>query len=239
MLLKIMTMKLYRFILCTILCFSLQAQNINHSLWTDFLQNHVSKEGQVDYKTISLNPENLNNYLQELKITAPNKTWSKNETLAFWVNAYNAFTIKLIIDSYPIKSIKDIKNPWDKAFIEIGNQTMSLNYIEHQILRKMNEPRIHFAIVCASISCPKLLKEAYSAENLDTQLTKATKCFLSDSTKNDISENKLELSKIFQWFSKDFKQNGSLISFLNQYTIIKISENAKIKFKDYNWNLNE
>ncbi len=103
----------------------------------------------------------------------------------------------------------------------------------------MNEPRIHFAIVCASVSCPKLLNEAYTSKNLDVQLTKATKDFLADNTKNSISTDKLELSKIFQWFAKDFKQNGALIDFLNLNTDIKISNKAKTSYKDYNWNLNE
>ena len=103
----------------------------------------------------------------------------------------------------------------------------------------MDETRIHFAIVCASYSCPKLLNEAFKADTIEAQLTNATRQFLSDSERNTISENSLELSKIFQWFSKDFKQNGSLIDFINQYSGIKISENAKIKYKDYNWDLNE
>jgi hypothetical protein len=234
-----MVIKLYSLTLFFLLCSSIQAQKVDYSLWTDFLQKYVSSKGQVDYKAISLHPENLDKYLSKLVQTIPNENWSKNETLAFWINAYNAFTIKLIVENYPIKSIKDIESPWDKKFIKIGTETLSLNHIEHNILRKMDEPRIHFAIVCASISCPKLLNEAYTSENLENQLNKATKEFLSDSTKNNISEYKLELSKIFQWFSKDFKEDGSLIDFLNLYSEIQISNNAKITFTDYNWNLND
>ena len=103
----------------------------------------------------------------------------------------------------------------------------------------MNEPRIHFAIVCASFSCPKLQNKAFEATNLYGQLTNATKSFLSDSKRNSISENNIELSKIFQWFSQDFNQNGSLIDFLNLYSDVKISEKAKKNFKDYDWTLNE
>lgn len=214
-------------------------QNFDHSPWTSVLQKHVTDDGHVDYKSIKSNPENLDKYLQKLSKADPNETWSKNESLAFWINAYNAFTIKLIIDNYPIKSIKDIKNPWDKKFIKIGSETLSLNHIEHDILRKMDEPRIHFAIVCASVSCPKLQNKAFIASELNTQLTKAATEFLSDPAKNTVSKNSLKLSKIFQWFTKDFKQHGSLIDFLNQYSQIEISDNAKIKFKDYNWNLND
>jgi hypothetical protein len=148
-------------------------------------------------------------------------------------------TINLVLRHYPLKSIKDIKNPWGQRIWRIGDKLYNLEDIEHQILRKMDEPRIHFAIVCASISCPKLQNEAFQASKIDTQLTKATKEFLADTNRNNISKYSLELSKIFQWFSKDFKQNGSLIDFLNQYADIEISDKAKIKFKDYNWNLNE
>lgn len=234
-----MISKFYSFIFCFFLLLNVQAQKNDFSLWNNFLKKHVSKEGKVNYEGIKNNPDNLNFVLQSLTKTIPDENWSKNEKLAFWINTYNAFTIKLIMDNYPVKSIKDIQRPWDKIFIKIGSNTMSLNNLEHDILRKMDEPRIHFAIVCASISCPKLQNEAFSASKIESQLTNATKEFLSDTSKNFISPNSLELSKIFQWFSKDFKQKGSLINFLNKYSDIEISEHAKIKFKDYNWNLND
>lgn len=234
-----MRLKFYGSIFFLLLCPLMKAQKVNHSLWTDFLQTHVSIDGRVNYVAIKLNPSELDKYLKLISETYPDETWNKNEVLAFWINAYNAFTIKLIVDNYPLKSIKDLQKPWNKKFIRIGSNTMTLNDIEHSILRKMNDPRIHFAIVCASISCPKLQNEAYSASNIELQLKNASREFLSDTFKNTIGINNLELSKIFQWYSKDFKQNSSLIEFLNQYTTIEISENAKIKFKDYNWNLNE
>ena len=140
---------------------------------------------------------------------------------------------------YPIKSIKDIKNPWKQRLWKTANLNYNLDEIEHDILRKMNEPRIHFAIVCASISCPKLKNQAYTADLLETQLTKATKEFLADNTKNEIAKNELKISKIFKWFSKDFETNGTVIDFINQYTTIKISKDAKINYKGYNWDLNE
>ncbi|WP_250433150.1 DUF547 domain-containing protein [Hanstruepera flava] len=215
------------------------AQKLNHTIWTDFLKKHVSENGNVDYKSIKANGADLNNYLNQFIGIAPNNNWTKQETLAYWINAYNAFTIKLIIDNYPLKSIKDIDNPWDKKCIPINGEMASLNHIEHEILRKMDEPRIHFAIVCASQSCPKLLNKAYVADKLEQQLTDATKDFLRDNSKNNIAPNQLELSKIFKWFAKDFKQNGSLIDFLNQYSEVKISKDAKIKYRDYNWDLND
>lgn len=231
--------KFYCFIFCFFLVLTIQAQKNDYSLWNNFLKKYVSNEGQVDYKNIKAYPEHLEMVLQNLTKTIPDDNWSKNEKLALWINAYNAFTIKLIIDNYPLKSIKDIQKPWDKEFIKIGSNNMSLNYIEHDILRKMDEPRIHFAIVCASVSCPQLQNEAFVAEKIESQLSKVTSDFLSDTSKNFINPNNLELSKIFQWFSKDFKQNGSLIRFLNKYSDIEISEHAKIKFKDYNWDLND
>lgn len=211
----------------------------NHNSWNMLLQKHVSNQGNVNYKGFITDRKTLLNYITSLGANLPTDTWSKNEKLAYWINAYNAMTIDLILRHYPIKSIKDIKNPWDQRYWKLGNKWYNLNEIEHDILRKMDEPRIHFAIVCASFSCPKLQNSAFTALELDNQLTSATKTFLSDSKRNEISENNIKLSKIFQWFSKDFKQNGSLIDFLNTYSDITISAKAKKSFKNYNWNLNE
>ena len=140
---------------------------------------------------------------------------------------------------YPIKSIKDIKDPWQQRFRKLGDKWYNLDEIEHQILRKMNEPRIHFAIVCASVSCPKLKNEAFIAPRLEAQLTQATKDFLNDTTKNQVTPNNVKLSKIFKWFAKDFKTEGSLIDFINLYAKNKIDKNAKISYLNYDWNLNE
>lgn len=218
---------------------SSKAQPMDHDQWTGYLQKYVSKTGQVDYKNMLADDSELKAYIQQLTNNTPNNNWSKKETLAYWINAYNALTIDLILRNYPIKSIKDIKDPWDQKFYTFNGEMLSLNQIEHDILRKMNEPRIHFAIVCASESCPKLLNEAYVAEKLEQQLTNATKTFLNDNSKNIIRSNQLELSKIFKWFTKDFKQKGSLIDFLNQYSETPISDNAKISYLEYNWDLND
>jgi len=211
----------------------------NHSAWNDLLQKHVFRNGNVDYKGFITDSESFEAYLNSLSENEPQNSWTKAEKFAYWINAYNAFTVKLIIDNYPIKSIKDIVKPWDKKFILIGNDLVSLNHIEHKILRKMDEPRIHFAIVCASVSCPKLQNIAFDAVNLESQLTNATKEFLEDSTRNNFSENSIEISKIFKWFASDFKQDGSLIDFLNTYSEITISQKASKRFMDYDWDLNE
>ena len=213
-----------------------------HQLWDELLQKHVSNVGIVNYKSFKTDHKKLLDYIYVLSLLYKSDNFqslSKNDKLAFWINAYNAMTVDLILRNYPVKSIKEIKDPWKQRLWKLTDIDYNLGEIEHQILRKMNEPRIHFAIVCASVSCPKLQNKAFTASKLDEQLTNATREFLSDTSKNSIAQNNLELSKIFQWFSKDFKQNGSLIHFLNQYSNIKISEKAKIKFKDYNWNLNE
>lgn len=210
-----------------------------HIIWNNLLAKHVSDKGLADYKGFKSDWSILKAYFIHLNDNIPNLESSKEEKLAYWINAYNAFTIDLILKNYPLKSIKDIKDPWEQRLWKLGNKWYNLDDIEHQILRKMNEPRIHFAIVCASYSCPKLQNEAFKASMLNEQLNKATKAFLNDSERNNISKEKLELSKIFQWFGKDFKQKGSLIDFLNIYSEKEIAEDAKISFKKYNWDLNE
>ncbi|MBP0903508.1 DUF547 domain-containing protein [Mariniflexile gromovii] len=231
--------KYYYVIIVLLLSFSGTSQNSNHDAWDKLLKKHVSNDGLVNYKTFKTDNKALNNYITSLSEHTPNDATSKEEKLTYWINAYNALTIDLILRHYPTKSIKDIKDPWDQRLWKLGRTWYNLNDIEHKILRKMNEPRIHLAIVCASVSCPKLSNEAFSTVSLEQQLTKATKDFLTDTSKNSISEDTLELSKIFQWFAKDFKQNGDLIDFLNKYSSIKISGKAKINYKDYNWGLNE
>lgn len=211
----------------------------NHDNWNSLLQKHVTNQGNVNYKGFKTDRKLLLNYIESLSETMPNDSWTKEDKLAYWINAYNAMTIDLILRNYPIKSIKDIKDPWGLRYWKLGNKWYNLNEIEHDILRKMEEPRIHFGIVCASFSCPKLQNKAFVASTIESQLTNATKDFLSDSNRNEISQNSIKISKIFQWFSKDFKQNGDLIDFLNNYSTVTISAKAKRSFKDYNWDLNE
>lgn len=209
----------------------------HHNDFNKLLNLYVSENGTVNYVDFKKRQLELQNYISYLGKTTPEDSWSKKDKLAYWINAYNAMTIDLILRNYPIQSIKNINKPWKQRLWKLGNKWYNLEDIEHQILRKMDEPRIHFAIVCASYSCPKLLNEAYTASKLEPQLTNATKYFLAN--KNSITANHLKLSKIFQWFSKDFNRNGTLIDFLNKYSAIKISNQAKISFKTYNWNLNE
>ena len=215
-----------------------ESLKFDHSEWHSLLQKHVSSKGRVNYLSIKKNRSKLNSYIKQLSNNTPQNNWSKNDKLAFWINAYNALTIDLILRHYPVKSIKDIKDPWKQRYWKLGSKWYNLNEIEHKILRKMNEPRIHFAIVCASFSCPKLSNIAYNSKNLDQQLTIATKDFLADTKRNIITPNSLKLSKIFKWFASDFKTNGSLIDFINSFSSKTINKNAKKTFLEYNWSLN-
>ena len=212
--------------------------SFDHSAFDNLLQKHVSKQGNVNYNGFKSDRTALKNYITSLGKNMPNDTWTKEDKLAYWINAYNAMTIDLILKNPSVKSIKDIKDPWDQRLWKLEDKWYNLNQIEHDILRKMNEPQIHFAIVCASVSCPKLQNTAFKASELDNQLTNATKEFLTDSAKNNLSKNSVKLSKIFKWFVKDFKQNQSLIDFLNKYSDIEISQNASKSYMDYNWDLN-
>ena len=214
-------------------------KTIHHQSWNDLLVKHVSKNGIVSYKGFIQDKTLLKSYLRYLAQNLPDESFTKSQKLAYWMNAYNAFTIKLIIDNYPLKSIKDIKDPWDLRFFKLGEKWYTLNDVEHRILRKMGDPRIHFGINCASFSCPRLLNKAFTSKNVDQELEKLAYDFINDPKRNNIDTDKIILSKIFSWFAKDFKKEGSLITFLNKYATIKINENAKKSFMTYDWRLNE
>lgn len=218
----------------------------NHQPWTQLLQTHVDDAGWVSYKSFVADSVRLNNYLETISKCPPHPSWSEEEKLAYWINAYNAFTIKLIVDNYPVISIKKIKkgisfinSVWDIKFFEIAGEKMDLNTIEHSIIRKeFDEPRIHFAIVCASISCPKLLNEAYEAETLDEQLTQQAKTFVNDAAKNQIEKKQIKISPIFKWFSEDFTKKGTIQEFIRPYSEYNFDADAKVKYSNYDWNLN-
>lgn len=212
---------------------------IDHSSWNNLLKKHVTASGKVNYKGFKADTDALQEYINYLGANVPNNTYSKEEKLAYWINAYNALTVDLIIRNHPIKSIKDIKKPWQKRLWHLGGKWYNLETIEHQILRKMNEPRIHFAIVCASVSCPKLQNHAYESSTIELQLTNATKEFLADKSRNELTKDSVKISKIFDWFSKDFKSEGSVINFINKFSDVNILPKSKISFKDYNWRLND
>ncbi len=218
---------------------SLTEFTVNHSAWDALLKKYVSDNGTVNYKGFKENSKALNDYVNYLSKQVPTEDWSVQEQLSYFINVYNANTVKLIIENYPTKSIKDISNPWLKNRIKVGEEDFSLAGIENGVLRKMNEPRIHFAINCASFSCPKILNTAYTAENVEELLQRATKEFINNAEKNEISANKLQISEIFKWYEKDFTVNGTIIDYLNKYSKTKIQTNITINYKDYDWSLNE
>jgi hypothetical protein len=218
-----------------------------HAIWDELTRKYVSEDGFVNYKGFIKDSVKLNHYLKLLSANHPSASWNSDQRKAYWINAYNAFTIKLITKHYPLASIRElggaiykVNTPWDIKFIHIGDETYDLNNIEHAILRKeWNDPRIHAAINCASVSCPALLKGAYIADKLDQQLDAQMRRFVNDKTKNQMAKNELMLSKIFKWFSGDFKSvSTDLIGYINQYAVIEVNQDAKISFSEYDWNLN-
>ncbi len=222
------------FILFTTFVFS--QKNIHHR-WDGMLKKFVSPSGQVNYKEWVKEQENIENYLFTLAQFPPTERTSAAAQLAYWINAYNALTVQLILKHYPVKSIKDIDNPWDTACFTVKGKEYTLGAIEHELLRKMGEPRIHFAINCASVSCPKLLNEAYLEKKMELQLTEATRSFLKDTSKNVITQKQLKLSRIFLWFGKDFGSKSERLDFIAKAVGLPL-ESPKIEYLPYDWNLN-
>ncbi|KAK3604237.1 hypothetical protein CHS0354_002045 [Potamilus streckersoni] len=242
----------------------LSGSEFSHENWDKLLEKYVVpiNDGtgtQFDYRRIQYDKILFNQYLQ--KLSKVNKVdfdaWGKNYQLAFLINAYNAWTVELIIrkDDLP-KSIKDLgslfKTPWQNKFVPLLGETRSLDNIEHDLIRgsgRYNEPRIHFAVNCASIGCPALLNEAYDGKKIDSQLDKATRSFLRDRTRNGMRQNYLEISPIFDWYEEDFKMNGSSLTvFLGKYadelgmTKAQAADlkagKIKIRYTEYDWDLN-
>ncbi|MDG1058745.1 MAG: DUF547 domain-containing protein [Flavobacteriaceae bacterium] len=210
-----------------------------HASWNVLLQQYVDADGNVDYHSWKKSQTDLDKYIQLLEKTPPANYWDKNDSLAYFINAYNAVTVKLILDNYPLKSIRDIKDPWDSKSLNLPNNRLTLNDIEHKVLRKMDDPRIHFAINCASASCPQLSNEAFRASKVQKQLEETTALFINDTSKNQISKKNIGLSKIFLWFSKDFGSKKERIAFIQKYSQKPFKDNAKIKYQEYDWSLNE
>jgi hypothetical protein len=228
---------------------SSDSKPITHEIWDGLLKKHVGLDGFVDYKGFIRDSAELNRYLKVLESVHPNdKNWSRNEQMAYWINAYNAFTVQLIVRNYPVASIKDIRrglafvnSVWDIQFIHIQGFTYDLNNIEHNILRPIyKDARVHAAVNCASYSCPKLRPEAFTAIKLEAQLDDAMAGFINDPVRNHITAQKAEISEIFKWFKGDFERDGkSLRDFINRFSTVKITDQTEITHLDYNWKLNE
>ena len=218
----------------------------------DLILKKYVLNGRVDYKSLKENQTEINSILKlfsGLSLKDYNQ-FTKNEKMAFLINAYNIFTIDLILKNYPVKSIKDIKssslfnfldNPWKIEFFNLLGQKRYLDWIEHDILRKkFKNPRIHFALVCASKSCPILINEPYIPYKLEKQLNNSAVKFLSNKNRNyyNPKTKTLFLSKIFDWYEEDFLINGSLIYFLQPY-FINLPPDVNIEYLEYDWDLNQ
>ncbi len=209
---------------------------VDHKAFDALLRKHVSSSGNVSYSGLKSDISKLDAYIANLSANPVKDSWSRNEKLAYWINAYNANTIKLIVDNYPVAKITDLEGgkPWDKKWIKLGSKTYSLNNIENDIIRpQFNEPRIHFAVNCAAKSCPTLMNKAWLPNNLESDFTKMTTAFVNNSNYNDISSGGATISKIFEWYGEDF---GDVKAFINKYSNTKV--NGPIKFQEYDWSLN-
>ncbi len=219
----------------------------NHDAFTDVLRSHV-RSGRVDYASIKKDAR-FAPYLASLSATKASELRGA-ELKAFWINVYNAYTIKLVCDNFPLRSIRDLAKGavWDRAFITIDGTVYSLNDIENDILRPLGDNRIHYALVCAARSCAPLRSEAYTAENLNEQLTEQARLFVNDTTKNtfNVSEKKAALSRVFEWYLQDFGTTyadllTSLARYLPEDTRSTLQANARawsVEWKEYDWSLN-
>jgi hypothetical protein len=266
-------MKFKYLILLLLCCFhgvtqAVESEKIfDHHIFDGLLKQYVVKTAdgastQVDYSGFLKDKKILKQYVATTaKVTRKNfDAWEPNEQLAFLINNYNAWTILRILEAYPkLTSIKDlgtlVQSPWKKSFIPLLGKTLSLDDIEHKLIRgsgRYNDPRIHFAANCASIGCPALRAEAYTGKTLSTQLEDQTQQFMRDKGKNFVKNNVLNVSSIFNWYREDFEKGWQNIHALNDFFLsysqeLGLSSNdieqlkagkLSIVFTDYDWKLN-
>ena len=224
-----------------------------HDDFDALLKQHVDEDtGGVDYDALKADVAKLDAYLTRVAGVDLNKL-SEQEKYAAYLNAYNGYTLKLILNNYPgVKSIKKLEKPWDTASYVVGGETLSLNDIEHKKLRPVyKDPRIHFAVNCASVGCPKLRPYAYDAEVLDKQLDAVTKDAMTSARHIKVKDGALHLTKLMDWYKDDFVKEGfhqsaaTVPAYVAQYTddetkkfIQSKGGKPRVKYLDYNWNLN-
>jgi len=228
---------------------------IDHAAYDALLQKYVDDAGNVDYAAWKRNTGDraaLANYLKTLSKASRSTPASRSGQLAYWINAYNAVTLHGILREYPTSSIRNHTaklfgyNIWHDLLLTAGGRAISLDSIEHDILRKMNEPRIHFAIVCASKSCPRLLNRAYTAQKLEQQLTRNTKAFFATPLHFRHRGGRFYMSSILSWFAEDFgaskaAQLKKIAPYLPTAAAQKAArENSvSISYITYDWSLND
>jgi hypothetical protein len=231
--------------------------NERHALFSQLLGEHV-EAGRVDYTALCRDPR-LATYCARLSTIDPDTIDHEKARLAFWIDAYNALTLKVICDNYPVKSINDlsrggdagtVQGIWDRALFVVGGKKLSLNRIEHEIIRpRFNDPRIHFALVCAARSCAPLRSEAYEGASVDGQLDDQGRAFFSDATKNrfDVKKKVAYLSRILEWYASDFGDGSeqvllAIVRFLPAEVAADIRSRPgawRIEYVEYDWSLND
>ena len=220
---------------------------VDHSIYADLLEKYVH-QGNVDYRGFKAEESKMDQYLKVLE-NVDSKNLSRNEQFAFYINAYNAWTIKLILSGYPgIKSIKELgnilKTPWKKKICRIDGDVITLDDIEHNILRpRFKDPRVHFAINCAALSCPPLVSQPFLGSTLDQQLDDATQAFINNPKRNYLDGETLFVSRIFKWFGKDFNEDivGFFLTYAEDHLKNELKakkNNIEIKYLHYDWSLN-
>jgi len=239
-------------------CANAQALEFDHShrRWQELLTQYVHESdyaSRVDYQAWQKDQKPLQAYLATVSSVDKQSfdNWTKPQQLAFLINAYNAFTVNLVLQHYPVDSIKNIgsffRSTWKIKFFQLFGEEHHLDYIEHELIRggdRFHEPRIHFALVCASIGCPKLQATAFTEQNLEQLLQNGETAFLADQSRNryNAANKTLYLSSIFKWYGEDFeKKAGSVLNYalpIITKGTVKVDGQA-IKFLDYNWGLNE
>lgn len=230
---------------------------VDHAVWDALLKKYVDQDGMVNYaawKASEADRAALKQYLAALRQAEPEAKTTKEGTLAFWINAYNALTVHGILEVYPTSSIRNHTakfvgyNIWKDLLLPVGGKRYSLDAIEHQVLRKLGEPRIHFAIVCASIGCPRLRNEAYTPERLEAQLADNTRDFFArqKNLQVDFARRRVRVSAILDWFGTDFaptpqKALASLAGYMPDEATQRLIASAdfSVSFLDYDWRLNK
>ncbi len=217
---------------------------VDHAPYDALLRTFVAADGDVDYRGLASQQAALLSYLEQYAEADP-APLSRADRLAYWINAYNAITLAGIVHHYPTASIRDLSGFWTRILTNCGGRLVSLDDIEHRILRPMGEPRIHVAINCASRSCPKLLDRAYTGAALESQLDLAARAFLADPERNrfDSATRTAHLSKIFSWFGEDLEgaPYGSVRGFVRRYgpALPWLADDFAVRHLAYDWSLNE
>ena len=211
----------------------------HRNIYAKLLKKYVSSDGKVNYQGLLAEKDKLVAYTQKSVKYLPSSSASRSKKMAYWINMYNAHMILAVLNKYPILSPMDLAGGkiWDQPMVKIGGELLTLNDVEHEMLRKkFKDPRIHFAVNCAAKSCPPLSNKVWTAGNLESQLEKSTKKFVNDPTHNSISAGEVKLSKIFEWYKGDF---GDLLTYIKKYSDTEIGADAVLSFNEYNWNLNK